>query len=163
MQKWTRFVRLQKWHKSWRLAHDDAAMHIEISQKIGLGRLNKAQDIELLRGSSRFKLLCAFQSSPYLLRRDRNFVHIHADRVEYGIADRRCDPVHGYFGNGFDTERMTRLECLHEDGFKHRHLVGAEDVITVEVALDGLPLRIVAHLFANRVTQCLGHPAFDLA
>jgi len=38
-----------------------------------------------------------------------------------------------------------------------------EDMIAIQVALQGLAFFVITHLFADRITQGLGHPAFDLS
>src|SRR6266545_397282 len=88
--------------------------------------------------------LFIFQCSPDPLRCCWVFVNIDANGIKDGIAHRGRNPIHGDFGNSLHAKWMTWLERFHKDGFERRHLISAEDVITVQVALDGIAFFIVA-------------------
>jgi hypothetical protein len=57
---------------------------------------------------------------------------------------------------------VTRLEGFDEDGFQLGHFICAEDVIAVKVAFDGIAFLVVAHFFADGVSEGLRHAALNL-
>src|SRR5450759_3730066 len=106
-------------------------------------------------GKARVKSLSACRNSvqraPYSLRGRRDHIHLRLAGIQDGIPYRRRDAVAREFRDTIPPKWMGRFERLDEQGLQHRHLIRSGDMVIVQVHLASIALRIIHHLFADRV------------